>query len=173
MIVIKKNEKSTSIQADYLVNPSNVLGWMGGWVGKAFRISGVPGAIQFESKGEVEKESKLICRQNRMERGDLFLTHPSNLPYKAILHVITVQYPGLPSSAKVVETCLQNLVSFCKDHRVNDVVITGIGTGVGRVDPKVVAKLFVEYLEPSDTVFYVTDKNVAFLDDISEQSESI
>lgn len=163
MIEIVRTSELFSLKAQCFVNPANALGWMGGWLGKTFHSSGIAEAIHYETKGAVEKEAKRLCRKRWMRRGDLFVTSSSILPYESIIHVVTVQFPGWRSSKKVVERCLQQLVDYCETNQIKDCVITGIGTGVGGVNPEHVGELFHLYLEPSNTVFYVTDKNELFL----------
>lgn len=168
MIKVVKNKGLFENKAQCFVNPANAIGWMGGWLGKTFRSSGIAEAIQYETKGTVEKEAKRHCRRKMVRRGDLFVTTASPLPYENIIHLVTVQFPGWRSSQKVVESCVKKLVCYCEENQVKDCVLTGIGTGVGGVNHEFVARLYLQYLQSSNTVFYVTDKDENFLKSIEK-----
>lgn len=168
MIQVIKDTELIEVQAEYIVNPANSIGWMGGVIARHFLSRGVAEYIHYHSKGLVEKESKRICFPKVKRTGDLFVTDAYGLPFKGVIHLVTVPFPGIFSSEKIIEKCLINLVSYCKDNEVQSVVLTGLGTGVGRVRVEKVASLMNKWLKSTDTKFIIADKNLHFLNLIED-----
>lgn len=64
----------TEAKADIIVNASNGIGYMGGTVGRFFKLKGVAQSINFKTNGVVEKEAKKVCRNSKYLPGDIFVT---------------------------------------------------------------------------------------------------
>lgn len=167
--MIKFSEKDIlSIEADYIVNAANSVGWMGGILGRIFKSNGVAETIHYFTKGKVERTTQLYSLKNRVRVGDVFVTHAGNLSFKGIIHVVTVWFPGFLSSPKTVERGIKNLVKLCEEQNIETVVLTGLGTGTGMVSIDKVAHLYCKYLKNTKTTFIIADKNKLFIEKIKE-----
>lgn len=140
---------------DYIVNAANGLGPMG---------TGIAGAIRRAGGQVIQDEATLICSKHNYQPGDLYITTAGRLPYKKIIHLVTMKYPGGVTSYEIVEKCLKNLISYCRLMNIKKVALPALGTGVGRLEREKVAKIFKEILGPvEDIEFLVVDIDPLFI----------
>lgn len=144
---------------EYICNAANGVGPMG---------SGVAGAIRRAGGAIIQDEAYRVCRQFNPQAGTLYETSAGRLPYRGVIHLVTMKRPGGYTDYNIVRSCLRSLKEFCFMHGVKSVALPALGTGVGRLDPKVVAEIFVQELAPvPSTLFVVTDIDKSFLDHIN------
>ena len=168
--MIKFTEQNLlEVEAEYIVNAENYIGWMGGILGRLFESNGVAETIHYHTKGKVERSSKRYCLTHRVKVGDNFITHADGLKFKGVIHVVTVWLPGFLSSKKTVEKAIKKLLQTCEEQKIKSVVLTGLGTGTGHVSYEKVAELYSKYLQDSSTVFIIADKNKIFIEKIKEK----
>lgn len=139
----------------YICNAANGIGPMGGGVAAAIRRTGGK---------EIEAEAIKVCKEQNPMPGDLYVTNAGTLPFKGIIHLVTMKEPAGPTSYDIVKKCLQHLVSYCQDRGILKVALPALGTGVGKLDKAKVAEIFKEVLEPvSDIEFLVVDVDQEFI----------
>ena len=157
-------------QIDAIVNPSNGVGFMGGIIGKFIKLSGIAESIQYKTKGTVEAESKKACKKNKfvprifcgLNKGDIFITSAGNLPYKYIIHAVTVKYPGFSSDYNTIEKLLPKIIDKCKQFNVKSVAIPLLGTGVGGLSEEIILKMMTDFFQNNNfdlNIFIVIYKN--------------
>jgi O-acetyl-ADP-ribose deacetylase len=139
----------------YICNAANGIGPMGGGVAAAIRKTGGK---------EIEAEAIKVCQEQNPMPGDLYVTHAGTLPFQGIIHLVTMKQPAGPTSYDVVQTCLHNLVVYCRKQGIDKVALPALGTGVGNLDKTKVAAIFKEVLEPvKDIEFIVVDIDEEFI----------
>lgn len=115
---------------DAIINASNGIGIMG---------AGVAGVIQKASGGKITDFAIDVCKRNNLEPGMAFVTEPGDLPVKKIIHAITMKYPGSLCDSNIIPKCLSSIFNAAKTYRCKLIAIPGLGLGVGRADPDIVA----------------------------------
>jgi O-acetyl-ADP-ribose deacetylase (regulator of RNase III) len=139
----------------YICNAANGIGPMGGGVAAAIRRAGGK---------EIEAEAIKVCKEQNPMPGDLYVTNAGKLPFKKVIHLVTMKEPAGPTSYDIVKTCLEHLVSYCQEHGIDKVALPALGTGVGNLDKTKVADIFKEVLEPvKDIEFIVVDIDEEFI----------
>ncbi|BBW97820.1 macro domain-containing protein [Geobacillus sp. FSL W8-0032] len=134
---------------EYICNAANGIGPMGGGVAAAIRRAG--GRV-------IEEEAIRICQAQDPQPGDLYVTGAGTLPFRGVIHLVTMKQPAGETSYAIVRQCLERLVAHCREHGIKKVALPALGTGVGGLDKEKVARLFVEVLAPvTDVEFVVVD----------------
>jgi O-acetyl-ADP-ribose deacetylase (regulator of RNase III) len=142
-----------NVDVDVIVNASNGIGFMGGFLGKYIKFSGLAEYLHFKSKGKIEKEAKKECRKNKnfprfpfnhLEKGDIFITN-SYLPNcKKVCHAITMTYPGTKSSLRTIEILCDKILNFCEKEGIKSICIPLLGCGVGGLKEEDVLNIYIE-----------------------------
>ena len=106
-----------NIDVDVIVNASNGIGFMGGFLGKYFKFSGLAEYLHYKSFGKIEKEAKKECKINKnlprfpfnhLKKGDIFITNSYLSNCDKVYHAITMTYPGTKSSLKIIDVLCDN-----------------------------------------------------------------
>lgn len=139
---------------DYIVNAANGVGPMG---------SGVAGAIRRAGGEMIQREAFEQCKKLNPQPGDMYLTSAGRLPYKGVIHLVTMKNPGGITSYNIVEKCLNTLISFCKKENIKKVALPALGTGIGRLNKEKVANIYKSILTNEDIEFYVVDIDKEFI----------
>lgn len=143
-------------EVEYICNAANGIGVMGG---------GVAGAIARAGGQEIELDAIRVCLEQNPREGDLYVTTAGKLPHKAVLHLVTMKRPASRASYDAVKDCLDALIRYCRQNRIPKVALPALGTGVGGLDYREVAKIYKERLGPiEDIEFLVVDINAEFID---------
>ncbi|KAF0996595.1 macro domain-containing protein [Geobacillus sp. TFV-3] len=146
---------------EYICNAANGIGPMGGGVAAAIRRAG--GRV-------IEDEAIRVCQAQDPQPGDLYVTGAGSLPFRGVIHLVTMKQPAGETSYEIVRLCLEQLVSYCREHGIKKVALPALGTGVGGLDKEKVARLFVEVLGPvEDVEFVVVDIDQAFIDFVQQR----
>jgi O-acetyl-ADP-ribose deacetylase len=142
-------------EVQYICNAANGIGPMGGGVAAAIRRAGGK---------EIETEAIKVCKEQNPMPGELYVTNAGTLPYKKVIHLVTMKEPAGETSYDIVKTCLEHLVSYCQEHGIQKVALPALGTGVGKLDKTKVADIFKEVLGPvKDIEFIVVDIDQEFV----------
>ena len=146
----------TKIQeVKYICNAANGIGIMG---------AGVAGAIRRAGGKDIENQAIQQCVINNVQPGDIYITGAGTLPYKEVIHLCTMKYPGSASNIETIEKCLENLINYCKEEGITDIVLPALGTGIGRVHKSLVAKTYVNmFSQISNITFHILDINADFI----------
>jgi len=140
---------------EYIGNAANGIGPMGGGVAAAIRRAG---------GRTIEEEAIRVCQAQDPQPGDLYVTGAGTLPFRGVIHLVTMKQPAGQTSYAIVRQCLERLVAHCREHGIQNVALPALGTGVGGLDKGEVAKLFREVLEPvADVEFMVVDIDESFI----------
>jgi len=155
MITAFKADLTQITEVDYIVNAANGIGPMG---------SGIAGAIRRAGGTEIQDAAFLMCSKADYQPGDIYMTHAGRLSFKNVIHLVTMKNPGGVTSYEIVETCLKNLVNYCRVFGIKKIGLPALGTGVGNLDYRKVAEIFKEVLEPvEDIEFFVVDIDPMFI----------
>lgn len=149
------NGNITEIQADAIVNASNGVGFMGGFIGRFVKLKGVAEAIHFKTKGQVEKQAKSKCRRIKLvprlfcgyRAGDVFVTDAGTLSPNYIIHAVTMRYPGFSTNIDVIKKLLPKILNECNKLNVKSIAIPLLGSGVGGLSPEKVLDLYKDFFK--------------------------
>ncbi|MNV48661.1 RNase III inhibitor [compost metagenome] len=140
---------------EYICNAANGVGPMGFGVAKAIRNDGGT---------SIQKEAFVVCSKANYQPGDVYVTNAGILPYKKVIHLVTMKNPGGPTSYEVVEQCLKTLVSLCKMKNIKRVALPALGTGSGKLKVDRVAQIFKDVLNSTEfTEFVIVDIDPMFI----------
>jgi O-acetyl-ADP-ribose deacetylase (regulator of RNase III) len=131
---------------DAIVSAANGIG-----IAKA----GVAGAIT-RAAGEVlcsdglsytDHIRKVAKAHGWYDTGEVYVTDSGallNTGIKAIMHAVTMKYPGGPTSYSIVDQCVHNSCATAIDRGYHAIAIPGLGTGIGNLNPRLVAQSTVQ-----------------------------
>lgn len=143
------------VGVEYICNAANGTGPMG---------AGVAGVIRRAGGKVIEKDAFRVCKLNDPQEGSLYLTVPGSLPFRGIIHLVTMKNPGGETSYDIVRSCLRSLVQFCRASGIGSVALPALGTGVGGLSPMLVAQIYIQELANIvETDFLVVDINEEFI----------
>ena len=125
----------TKIKADAIVNPANVLGWMGSVSGSAIKSAG---GI------EIEKEA---VNKGPMEIGRAVATTSGELPHQVVIHSPTMENPSEKAKAYNVQMAVHGALHLADDLKLSTLAMPGMGTGVGEFPVKDSAKIMAEEIK--------------------------
>lgn len=141
---------------DYIVNAANGLGKPMG--------RGIAGAIKRAGGKEIEDDAFKTCQLQDPQVGEVYITTAGKLPYKNIIHLVTMKVPGGPTSLEVVVNCLRGLIEHCRANNIDKVALPALSTGVGGLDKEQVAKIFKAVLSTAPNIeFNVVDIDNEFI----------
>lgn len=156
MLKAYEGDITTFHGVEYICNAANGIGPMG---------AGVAGAIRKAGGAIIEQEATEVCKRLNPQPGTLYVTSAGSLPFKGVIHLVTMKFPGGFTDYDIVSRCLESLKEFCRTYKVSSVALPALGTGVGRLNPVLVAELFKRHLgAPSSTQFWVVDIDKRFIE---------
>ncbi|WCF11599.1 macro domain-containing protein (plasmid) [Paenibacillus thiaminolyticus] len=129
----------TQIDATIIVNAANGIGFMGGWIGRLFKLPGVAESIHFVTKGGVESEARKKSRKRKWipsifyghHAGEIYVTSAGSLPANWIIHAVTMRYPGTKTSLKIVQEVLPLIIKEAKKLNARSLAFPLLGAGTG------------------------------------------
>lgn len=143
----------TEQKCDVLVNASNGIGYMGGFLSRFIKFNGISESINYKTKGIIEKEAKKKCKRNKFipriiygyRPSDVFVTSGGGLNVKYIIHAVTMRYPGTYTNFKTIQKLLPKIIETSINLGAKSIAIPLLGTGVGHLKEETVLKLYKEY----------------------------
>lgn len=161
MIKILNGDITKVEDVKYICNAANAIGPMG---------AGVAGAIRKAGGSRIQKEALRVCSEIKPKAGDIYVTDAGSLPYNSIIHLVTMDIPGGVTSLEIVSNCLDKLIKKCRFEKIDKVALPALGTGIGGLDKKEVAKIYVDNLALiEDIVFVIVDIDAEFLNYIKRE----
>lgn len=154
MINIQLGDLTRVKDVEYICNAANGVGPMG---------RGIAGAIHRAGGKSIQDEAFIKCRKNDPQPGEYYTTRAGTLPYKGVIHLVTMKQPGGPTSLLVVEKCLKNLIKYCQIMNINKVALPALATGIGGLNKIDVAKIYKDLLTDIDIEFLVVDIDKEFI----------
>jgi hypothetical protein len=109
-------------EVNYICNVANSFGPMVSAVAKNIKINGGK---------EVEDESFYVCNKVKYKVGEVFVTSAGKLPYEKVFHLVATNYPVEKTNYEIIESCLSNLIPYCKMMDVKKIAVPSMGIGVG------------------------------------------
>ncbi len=124
----------TEMPVDAVVNPANSLGIMGG---------GVAGALSRKGGPRVQREAMAMAP---IAVGAAVVTTGGNLWAGHVIHAPTMEEPGTKVGVENVRRATRAALLAAAHHGFDLVAMTGMGTGLGGVDPSDAARAMVDEL---------------------------
>lgn len=136
---------------DAVVNPANSLGIMGGGIGGALRRQG----------GDVIQQAAMAAAPIAV--GAAIVTTAGQLPAKNVIHVPTMEEPGMKIGAENVRRAARAALIASDRNNFKVIAIPGIGTDLGDVPFDEAARAIVEEIRahrrPCPETIYLVDNH--------------
>ena len=140
-----------TLPVDAVVNPANSLGIMGGGIGGALRRQG----------GDVIQQAAMAAAPIAV--GAALVTTAGQLPAKHVIHVPTMEEPGMMIGAENVRRAARAALIASDRNNFKVIAIPGIGTDLGNVPIDEAARAIVEEIRahrrPCPETIYLVDTN--------------
>jgi O-acetyl-ADP-ribose deacetylase (regulator of RNase III) len=140
-----------SMPVDAVVNPANSLGIMGGGIGGTLRRQG----------GDVIQQAAMAAAPIAV--GAALVTTAGQLPAKNVIHVPTMEEPGMQIGAENVRRAARAALIAADRNSFKVIAIPGIGTDLGGVPIDEAARAIVEEIRahrrPCPETIYLVDTN--------------
>lgn len=145
----------TLMPVDAIVNPANSLGIMGG---------GAAGAIKRRGGDVIQREAMASAP---IAVGAAIVTGGGRLYAKHVIHAPTMEEPGMKIGVENVRRAMRAALIAAAQSGFEVVAFTGLGTGVGGVDPEESARAMVDELRahrgPKPATIYLVDTDDGML----------
>ena len=145
---------------DAVVNPANSLGIMGG---------GLPGSIR-RAGGDTIQQAAMAAAPIAV--GAAIITTAGQLPAKSVIHVPTMEEPGMVIGAENVRRAARAALIAADRNGFKVIAIPGIGTDLGNVPIDEAARAIVEEIRahrrPNPETIYLVDQNEIMLAALEE-----
>jgi O-acetyl-ADP-ribose deacetylase (regulator of RNase III) len=149
-----------SMPVDAVVNPANSLGIMGGGIGGSLRRQG----------GDVIQHAAMAVAPIAV--GAAIVTTAGQLPAKNVIHVPTMEEPGMVIGAENVRRAARAALIAADRNGFKVIAIPGIGTDLGGVPIDEAARAIVEEIRahrrPNPETIYLVDQNDGMLAALEE-----
>jgi O-acetyl-ADP-ribose deacetylase (regulator of RNase III) len=156
-----------TLPVDAVVNPANSLGIMGGGIGGTLRRQG----------GDVIQQAAMAAAPIAV--GAALVTTAGQLPAKNVIHVPTMEEPGMTIGAENVRRAARAALIAADRNGFKVIAIPGIGTDLGHVPLDEAARAIVEEIRahrrPCPETIYLVDMNdemVAALEDALRNAQA-
>ncbi|MEW6354902.1 MAG: macro domain-containing protein [Planctomycetota bacterium] len=120
------------VDVDAIVNPANSAGRMGGGVARAIKKAG---------GDDIEREA---VAKAPIAVGESVLTTGGRLKVCHVIHAPTMVKPAERTNVQKVRAATESALRCADEAGLESIAFPGMGTGVGRVDPKDAAQCMVE-----------------------------
>lgn len=139
---VKTGDITALKDVEVIVNAANGVGPMG---------KGVAGAIARAGGTDLTDAVRKICQDHGgYDEGECYISPPGDLSKSgihAVYHAVTMKYPGSPTSLDTVSKAMKSVLDAAVANGVKSIAFPGLGTGVGRLNPKQVASIMVTVAE--------------------------
>jgi O-acetyl-ADP-ribose deacetylase (regulator of RNase III) len=156
-----------TLPVDAIVNPANSLGIMGG---------GISGMLKRQG-GDVIQQAAMAA--SPIAVGAAIVTTAGQLPAKHVIHVPTMEEPGMKIGAENVRRAARAALIAADRNGFKVIAITGIGTDLGDVPIEEAARAIVEevraHRRPCPETIYLVDNNdemIAALEDALRNAQA-
>jgi len=151
-------------KSNALIIPANATGGM---------LRGRPAKVVKAGLSGIIKEAKEFLTNNKMEPGDCYSTGPGRLNrrgLKKIYHAVIKRLQSDFTSIHIVREALNASLNMALDDGMKSVTISGIGIGLGELDPITVARVTLEQINKfKDKIeINVIDENQEFINELQK-----
>jgi O-acetyl-ADP-ribose deacetylase (regulator of RNase III) len=149
-----------TLPVDAIVNPANSLGIMGG---------GISGMLKRQG-GEIIQQAAMAA--SPIAVGAAIVTTAGQLPAKHVIHVPTMEEPGMKIGAENVRRAARAALIAADRNGFKVIAIPGIGTDLGDVPIEEAARAIVEevraHRRPCPETIYLVDTNDVMIANLEE-----
>ena len=140
-----------TMPVDAIVNPANSLGIMGG---------GLPGSIR-RAGGDTIQQAAMAAAPIAV--GAAIITTAGQLPCKHVIHVPTMEEPGIKIGAENVRRAARAALIAADINQYKVIAIPGMGTDLADIPHDEAARAIVEEIRahrrPNPETIYLVDTN--------------
>ena len=123
-----QNTDIRKVEADSIICPTHVTGYMG---------YGVAKALAYEGGKEIENEA---ISKAPIIIGEPVVTGAGKLPFKSIIHASTIDDVNVKIEPGLISKSLIGALYIADDLGYQTLAVPGMGTGIGGLDVKTAAK---------------------------------
>lgn len=153
MLIYKQGDIITATE-DIVVNAANGIGWMGGFLTRWHKFHGIAEAINYATRGKVEKE---VHRLHKIYLpGTAFFTNGHGIGKIGIIHAVTMLIPGGWTMERTVRKLLPEVVKLAREHGAKSIALPYLGCGTGHLKQKRVEQIYQEFFAENALDIYVT-----------------
>ena len=139
---------------------------------------GIAGEIRLWGGYEIQDDAYRVCSRDNPCPGDAYSTISGSLKargIKRIIHACTMKQPNGYTDYDIVRSAFKAAIKLAEQEGVTCLGCTALGTGVGRLDPKLVAAEMVSALIGADSKisFVFCDHNADFINEIKKLSKLV
>jgi O-acetyl-ADP-ribose deacetylase len=149
-----------TLPVDAIVNPANSLGIMGG---------GLPGSIR-RAGGDAIQQAAMAAAPIAV--GAAIITTAGQLPCKHVIHVPTMEEPGIKIGAENVRRAARAALIAADINQLKVIAIPGMGTDLGDIPHDESARAIVEEIRAHRRTFpetvYLVDQQPAMIEAFEE-----
>lgn len=127
---------------DIVVNAANGICWMGGILSRVHKFAGISEAINYATKGAVEKEIRKHWRI--YWSGSVFFSSGYGIGKIGIIHAVTMMIPGWWTRKKTVKMLCPKVIELAREKGAKSIAIPYLGCGTGRLKEKDVKQMYEE-----------------------------
>jgi len=145
---------------DGIMNAANGKGPMG---------AGIAGAIKRAGGKEIQDNAYEVCRTLDPQEGQAYSTIAGSLEdegIKMIIHAVTMKQPAGITSLEICRQAFESALELAEDEGIETLGCTALGTGVGGLDPREVAREMLPVAKNSNIDVVFMDFDEDFIDEI-------
>ncbi|MDO8641046.1 MAG: macro domain-containing protein, partial [Nitrosarchaeum sp.] len=140
----------TNEKLDGIMSAANGRGPMG---------RGIAGAIKRMGGDIIQEDAFRVCLAQDPQPGQAYSTIAGSFTdqgIKRIIHAVTMKQPGGPTSLEVISNAFKAALELAQKEGITKIGCTALGTGVGELNDKEVAKYMFDIAKssPISIVFY-------------------
>ena len=142
--------------------------------GKGPMGKGIAGAIKREGGDEIQADAYAVCKAEDPQEGDAYSTIAGSLEeegIKKIIHSVTMKQPGGRTSVEICGKAFESALKLAEEEGIKNLGCTALGTGVGGLDAREVARIMLPLAQKSKINVAFMDFNADFIDELQKNLE--
>jgi len=158
-------ESIEKLGLDGVMNAANGKGPMG---------KGIAGAIKAMGGDKIQMDAYVVCKFEDPQEGDAYSTISGTLEkqgIKRIIHAVTMKQPGGRTSVEICGKAFESALKLAEEEGIKNLGCTALGTGVGGLDAREVARIMLPLAQKSKINVAFMDFNADFIDELQKNLE--
>ena len=150
---------------DGVMNAANGKGPMG---------KGIAGAIREIGGIQIQYDACDICALKKPKEGDAYSTVSGKLFWKGIkriIHAVTMKQPAGRTSVEICGKAFESALKLAEEEDIKNLGCTALGTGVGGLDAREVARIMLPLAQKSKVNVAFMDFDADFIDELQKNLE--
>ncbi len=158
-------ESAEDFQLDGIMNAANGKGPMG---------KGIAGAIKRAGGDSIQIDAYVVCKRQDPQEGEAYSTIAGILEEKGIkriIHAVTMKQPAGRTSVEICGKAFESALKLAEKEGITKLGCTALGTGVGGLDAREIARVMVPHAIESKVDVLFMDFDDDFIDEVKKEFE--